>query len=266
MKTSSLFVAGAHAAITGGSRGIGLAVAEQLAALGARVSILAREPARLTAAAQLLNSRFPNSTSAESVDVGDAQSVVKAFSHITERHGQVQILINNAGVGESCPFHKSDLALWQRMIDINLTGTYLCSQAVIASMLQAGQGRVINVASTAGLRGFKYVAAYCAAKHGVVGLTRALAVEYEGRGVTFNAVCPGYTKTDLLEQSIDNAAKKSGRTKSDIEHELKGTMPEKRFVEPKEVAEVIVRLCSTESSSVNGEAIVIDGSHPLPAT
>ena len=205
---SSQLLSGKHALVTGGSRGIGAAVVEMLLAHGARVTSVSRT-----------NASPPNrSSGAESgdalhhvsADVTDPESVKKAFESARARFGEIAILVNNAGQAASAPFLKTDAALWRRMMAVNLDGTFHCTQAALAGMLAAGWGRIINIASTAGLTGYGYVTAYCAAKHGVVGLTRALAVEVATKGVTVNAVCPGFTDTDIVKEAVANIVAKTG--------------------------------------------------------
>ena len=181
-----------HAVITGGGRGIGASCAEALAKAGARITLMGRDLSRLEAQRDAM--RAHGDIACVSVDVTNEAAVEEAFSRV----GAVDILVNNAGHAQAAPFTHTDAALWQRMIDVNLTGVFLCTRAVLPSMLERGYGRIVNVASTAGQVGYAYVAAYCAAKHGVIGLTRALALEVATKGVTVNAVCPGYTETELL--------------------------------------------------------------------
>jgi NAD(P)-dependent dehydrogenase (short-subunit alcohol dehydrogenase family) len=175
----------------------------------------------------------------------------------------VHILVNNAGQAISQPFEKTTLALWQQMLDVNLTGTFNCTQAVLPSMLEATKqgisGRIINISSTAGLQGYAYVTAYSAAKHGVIGLTRALALELARKGITVNAICPGYTETDLLVEAIEKIVQKTGKTAEQARQTLASKNPQQRLVQPEEVARAVLWLCSSGSDAINGQAIAIDG-------
>jgi NAD(P)-dependent dehydrogenase (short-subunit alcohol dehydrogenase family) len=191
----------------------------------------------------------------QAVDVTDADSVAGAFA----RAGAADILVNNAGQAASSPFMRTDAAMWQRMLDVNLTGAYHCIQAALPAMLDAGWGRIVNVASTAGLTGYRYVAAYCAAKHGLVGLTRALALELAAKGITVNAVCPGYTETDIVHEAVANIVRKTGRTESQARAELAAGNPQGRLVQPEEVAHAVAMLCMPAASAMNGQAIAVAG-------
>jgi NAD(P)-dependent dehydrogenase (short-subunit alcohol dehydrogenase family) len=242
---------GKHAVVTGASRGIGLAIARTLHAHGARVTLMARDPAALETAAAALG----GDTAWQVVDVADQASVEAAFA----RAGAVDILVNNAGQAASAPFSRLDAALWQRMLDVNLTGAYHCIQAALPGMLDAGWGRIVNVASTAGLTGYRYVAAYCAAKHGLVGLTRALALELASRGVTVNAVCPGYTETDIVQDAVANIVRKTGRSAEQAHAELAAANPQGRLVRPEEVAHAVAMLCMPDAAALNGQAIAVAG-------
>ncbi|MDE2429233.1 MAG: SDR family oxidoreductase [Burkholderiales bacterium] len=248
---------GKHAFVTGGSKGIGLAIAAALLDSGACVTIGGRDEASLQAALAQLQSR--GKINYVLLDVTDSAQLVQAFAHAVVRFGRVDILINNAGQAGSAPFGKTDAALWQRMLDVNLSGTFHCTQQVLPDMLQAGWGRIVNVASTAGLTGYAYVAAYCAAKHGVIGLTRALALEVATRGVTVNAVCPGYTETDIVHDAIANIVAKTGRSAEQAKAELAAGNPQKRLVQPQEVADAVRWLCMPAASAMNGQAIAVAG-------
>jgi NAD(P)-dependent dehydrogenase (short-subunit alcohol dehydrogenase family) len=242
---------GKHAVVTGASRGIGLAVARTLQANGARLTLMARDAAALEAAAAELG----GGVSWQVVDVTDLRGVAQAFA----RAGAVDILVNNAGQASPAPFLRTDAALWQRMLDVNLTGAYHCIQAALPAMLDAGWGRIVNVASTAGLTGYRYVAAYCAAKHGLVGLTRALALELATKGVTVNAVCPGYTETGIVQEAVANIVRKTGRSEEQARAELASANPQGRLVRPEEVAHAVAMLCMPEAAAMNGQAIAVAG-------
>lgn len=245
-----------HAVVTGAGRGIGAAIARRLAAQGHRLTLMGRTAEVLEA----LRAQLPGQGHAvAAVDVADAASVDRAFARSREVSGPVEILVNNAGQAESAPFAKTDAALWQRMLDVNLTGTYLCTRAALPDLLDVGWGRIVNVASTAGLRGYAYVTAYTAAKHGVVGLTRALALELARKGVTVNAVCPGYTETDLLRQSIEGIVAKTGRSPAQARAELAAGNPQGRLVQPEEVADAVAWLCGEAAAAVTGQAISVSG-------
>jgi NAD(P)-dependent dehydrogenase (short-subunit alcohol dehydrogenase family) len=222
-----------------------------LLAQGARVTLMARDAAALEAAAVGLGS----GTAWQTVDVADAASVEAAFA----RAGAVDILVNNAGQAASAPFGRTDAALWRRMLDVNLTGAWHCIQAALPGMLDLGWGRIVNVASTAGLTGYRYVAAYCAAKHGLVGLTRALALEVAAKGVTVNAVCPGYTETDLVLDAVANIVRKTGRPEEQARAELAAANPQGRLVQPDEVAYAVAWLCMPAASALNGQAVAVAG-------
>lgn len=244
-------LAGKHAVVTGASRGIGLAIARALQAQGARVTLMARDAAALEAAAAGLG----GASGWQAIDVADAAGVAAAF----ERASRVDILVNNAGQAASAPFMKTDEALWQRMLEVNLSGAYHCIQAALPGMLDAGWGRIVNVASTAGLTGYRYVAAYCAAKHGLVGLTRALALELAAKGITVNAVCPGYTETDIVQEAVANIVRKTGRSEEQARAELAAGNPQGRLVRPEEVAHAVAMLCLPAAAAMNGQAIAVAG-------
>lgn len=241
---------GKHALVTGGAGGIGLATARALANAGARVTIAGRSEAALQAAASALGH-----AAYQVLDITDAEAVKAAFAQA----GQVDILVNNAGQAESASFGRTDAALWQRMLDVNLTGAFHCTQAALPGMLAARWGRIVNLASTAGLTGYRYVAAYCAAKHGMVGMTRALALEVATRGVTVNAVCPGYTETDIVQDAVATIVARTGRSEQEARLELAAGNPQQRLVQPDEVANAVLWLCMPQSGAMNGQALAVAG-------
>ncbi len=250
---------GKHAVITGASRGIGAAIALDLARRGADVTLMSRNESRLAEQAAALTKTCNGKAQAVAVDIAQPEQIAAAFARAADRFGPPQILINNAGIAMAAPIGKTELATWQRLIEVNLTGAFLCIREVVQQMAKGDYGRIVNIASTAGLTGYAYVSAYCAAKHGLIGLTRALARELAHTGVTVNAVCPGYTDTDIVAEAVGNIVAKTGRTREQALQELTAHNPQGRLVRPDEVAETVGWLCSPSSASITGQSIVVAG-------
>ena len=232
--------------VTGGAKGIGLATVQRFAAAGERVIALGRDAHALQAL---------DVAETHVCDVTDEAAVTATFEQI----GDVDVLVNNAGMGESAPLHQTTLDAWRRHLDVNATGAFLCMRAVAPAMKARGAGVIITVASTAGRVGVPYTTAYTASKHAVVGLTRAVAAEYAGTGVRVNAVCPTFVRTEMTDRSIAHIVQRTGRTPQQAEEALAQTSPLGRLLEPGEVAEAIVFLASAGAAAISGQAVVIDG-------
>lgn len=246
---------GRTALVTGGGRGIGRAVAERLAREGARVAVAGRTEAELEEVAALLG----GGGAALRLDVGDRADIARALPLLREKVGHVDILVNNAGVAESAAYHATPDEVWDRMLAVNVTGAFALCRALIPPMIERGYGRVVNVASNAGLTGYAYSSAYCASKHAMVGMTRAIALEIARSEVTINCVCPGWVETRMTEETLARIEAKTGRPRAEAKRALEAMSPQRRMVQPEEVAAVVAMLVSPEARSVHGQAIPIDG-------
>ncbi|WP_437800848.1 SDR family NAD(P)-dependent oxidoreductase [Sorangium sp. So ce693] len=244
---------GRIALVTGGGRGIGRAIAERLAQGGARVAVAGRTQAEIEETAAAIGGV------AVRLDVGDREGAPPAIAALEGQLGHIDVLVNNAGVAESAPFDRTSDALWDRMLAVNVTGAFALCRALIPKMIARGFGRVVNVASTAGLVGCAYSTAYCASKHAMVGMTRAIAVEIARTPVTINCVCPGWVNTRMADEAISRIAEKTGRGEDAARRSLESMSPQGRMVEPAEVALVVAMLCSDEARSIHGQAIPVDG-------
>jgi NAD(P)-dependent dehydrogenase (short-subunit alcohol dehydrogenase family) len=239
-----------HAFVTGGATGIGLAITESLAYAGARVTIASRDVDRVNAVAAKLKG-----VTGTRLDVTHPDNVAAVF----DTAGPVDILINNSGVAHAAPFEKTSLEMWSSIMAVNMTGTFLCTQAALPSMREANSGRIINIASTAGLKGYSYISAYAASKHAVVGMTRSLALELASTGITANCVCPGFTDTEIARDAIANIVKQTGRTEDEALADILTNNPQRRLISPAEVAETVLWLCQNSSGSITGQAIAVAG-------
>jgi NAD(P)-dependent dehydrogenase (short-subunit alcohol dehydrogenase family) len=250
------FLAGRSAVITGGGRGIGAAIARALADAGADIALLGRTRDVLEESAGVLRERAGVRATTHVCDVSDASSIAEAFAAVREVCDPY-ILVSNAGQAEASPFD-GPLEIWHRLLAVNLTGTYLCAREVLPAMIAAGAGRVINVASTAGLKGGAKLSAYSASKHGAVGLTKSLALETARNGVTVNAVCPGYTETAMADRAVA-AIERTGRSHDEALRLITRPNPQGRLVRTEEVANAVLWLCTPDASAVTGQAIVVAG-------
>jgi NAD(P)-dependent dehydrogenase (short-subunit alcohol dehydrogenase family) len=248
-------LAGRTAVVTGASRGIGAAIAEVLAQEGAELALLGRNAAPLEA----LAGRLPTRALAIVADVSDPDSVHAAFARVRGQFPRIDILVNNAGQTQSAPFARTDFALWQKLLAINLNGTFLCAREVYPAMVKQDYARIVNIASVAGLAGLAYVSAYCASKHGVIGLTRALAREAAASALTINAVCPGYTETDMVKNAVADIVAKTGKAEAEVRATMIRDNPQGRMIQPAEVANAVLWLCLPGSQAVTGQAIVLGG-------
>ncbi len=245
---------GRHAIVTGGGRGIGRTIAKTLAGAGAKVTIIGRDRATLDRVVS-----EGDAHAASVADVTDPVATQSAVQAAVSWHGPVDLMIANAGSAVSAPFLKSTPDMFRQMLDVNLLGVTNVTHAVLGSMIERRFGRIVAVASTAGLKGYPYVSAYCAAKHAAIGFVRALALETATTGVTVNAVCPGFTDTDLVAESLDTIVAKTGRTREQALSELVKHNPQQRLISPAEIADAVLWLCGEGARSVTGQAIAVAG-------
>ncbi|MFT7622334.1 MAG: 3-hydroxybutyrate dehydrogenase [Myxococcota bacterium] len=244
---------GKTALVTGASRGIGAAIARRLAADGARVVITARSEAQLTElAGEIDGVALP-------LDLGDRKATDHALERLKADVGRVDILVNNAGISDAAPIERTNDVQWDRILEIDLTAPLRLCRELVPGMVEAGWGRVVNLASNAGLSGYSYTHAYCAAKHGLIGLTRSMAHELARRGITVNAVCPGWVETDMLKEAVERIMRTTGRDEAAARKVLLSMSPAARAVTPAEVAHVVAMLCDEGARGINGQAIPVDG-------
>jgi 3-hydroxybutyrate dehydrogenase len=246
-------MSGRVALVTGGGKGLGEAIARRLAADGAKVAVLGRDVAALEAVARSIDGL------ALQADVTDPRAVEGALAKVNAAWGSVAILVQNAGIAESAKLEDTTDEIWERLFAVNVTSAFRLARAVVPGMVKAGFGRIVHVASNAGLTGYAFTSAYCASKHALVGLTRALAVELARTGVTVNAVCPGFVDTEMSARTIRNISEKTGRSTDLARKALEDLSPQKRLVLVDEVAHVVAMLCDDRARPVNGQAIAIDG-------
>jgi 3-hydroxybutyrate dehydrogenase len=244
--------------VTGAARGAGRAIALSFARAGYAVAAAGRSEAALLPLRDELNGLGAEAL-AVVCDVTDRGAIERAAAKTEGQFGPIDVLVNNAGVADSAPFSTMSDDMWDRLLAVNLTGTYYCMRAIVPRMFERGRGRVVNIASTAGKTGFPYTAAYCASKHGVLGLTRAVALEAASKGVTVNAICPGWLDTDMTRDTVDRIVRITRRSAADARAALERMNPQGRLIEPDEVAALAVFLASPEARGINGQALSVDG-------
>lgn len=240
---------GKRALVTGGGRGIGAAIARALARAGASVVVCGRKRDDLDAVAQEIRGK------AIACDLGDRAATDRMLAEV----GEIAVLVNNAGIAESAPLDRTTDAIWDRILELDVTAPFRLTRALVPGMIKAGWGRVINVASNAGVTGYGYSSAYCAAKHALVGFTRALAIDLARTNVTINALCPGWVETAMAEEAVARIASKTGRSAEEARGSLAAMSPQRRMITPEEVAHAAIMLCAPEALGIHGQTIVIDG-------
>jgi NAD(P)-dependent dehydrogenase (short-subunit alcohol dehydrogenase family) len=246
--------------ITGGGRGIGRAIALAFAREGASIAVAARTREQVEEVAKEITDQFGVSSLAIECDVGETEVVNDSFAQFRSNFGRgPDILVNNAGIVETAPFVKSDAAMWERHLNTNLGGTFRCTHAALPEMIERRWGRVINIASIAGKTGAPYISAYAASKHGVLGLTRSVALEVAASGITVNAICPGYVDTEMTSRGVENIVARTGKSADEALEAIRRMSPQNRIVTAEEVAAVALLLASEEGRGINGQAINVDG-------
>lgn len=254
---SDRYLTGRHAVVTGGTRGIGAAIGDELARLGADVTLMGRDVARLAEQATRLGKTHGTRVVAEPCDVSDPGAIERAFTAARGRLGDPYVLVNNAGQAVGARLMDTPLELWEGLMAVNATAHFLCIRQVLPAMIDARAGRIVNIVSTAGLKGYNRIAAYCASKHASIGLTRALAMEVVKLGITVNAVCPGYTETDMAQLAVDTIIAARGVTEEDARKMVAGVLPRGSLITPAEVANAVAWLCSPDATAITGQSIVV---------